>query len=313
LDNKSRQGQTISQHSFLEPPYLLGYSADNTIDMNALPQTGTPTTPMIEQRERELLKDATPHVYQVENGYQLTAYCFNPPNHSADDRKPAIVFFHGGLWDVSMATQFAPHCMHFASRGMVAIAVEYRVGPKHNATPVDSLEDAQMAMLWMRHNHATLGIDPDRIVAAGAASGAHMALSLAMQPEVMEIDGYNPRPQAVIALSAIVNTTRKGTESERFPDPKTATKLSPSSNVRKGLAPSLFLHGKADTIIPFEHVVKFTKVMKRKKNRCELIDFEAANHSFFNFNVSATHFEITLNSMDAFVSDLGYIEPTEYV
>ena len=50
-----------------------------------------------------------------------------------------------------------------------------------------------------------------------------------------------------------------------------------------------------------------------EKNQCELIDFEAANHSFFNFNVSAKHFEITLNSMDAFVVGLGYIEPMEYV
>ena len=200
----------------------------------------------------------------------------------------------------------------FASRGMVAVTVEYRVESKHHSTPVDAFEDAQMAMLWMRHNHASLGIDPDRIIAAGAASGAHMALSLAMQPEIMEIDGYNPRPQGVIALSALVNTTRKGMESERFPDAKTASKQSPSSHVRKGLPPSLFLHGKSDTIVPHEHVAKLAKMLKRKKNQCELVDFEAANHSFFNFNVSAKHFEIVLNSMDAFVSDLGYIEPMDY-
>lgn len=280
--------------------------------MNAPSQTGQPTTPLIEQRERELLKDARRHVYQVENGYELAAHCFEPPGHDASQLKPAIVFFHGGLWDVSMPTQFAPHCLHFASRGMVAVTVEYRVESKHHSTPVDAFEDAQMAMLWMRHNHASLGIDPDRIIAAGAASGAHMALSLAMQPEIMEIDGYNPRPQGVIALSALVNTTRKGMESERFPDAKTASKQSPSSHVRKGLPPSLFLHGKSDTIVPHEHVAKLAKMLKRKKNQCELVDFEAANHSFFNFNVSAKHFEIVLNSMDAFVSDLGYIEPMDY-
>ena len=141
-----------------------------------------------------------------------------------------------------------------------------------------------MAMLWMKHNHAGLGIDPEKIVAVGAASGAHMALSLAMKPELMEIDGYNSRPMGVIALSALVNTTRKGIESERFGDVKTAAKQSPSSYVRKGLPPSLFLHGKADTIVPHDHVVKFTKLLKRKKNQCDLVDFEAANHSFFNFN-----------------------------
>jgi len=281
--------------------------------MNTLPQPGQAPAPLSEQRERELLKEAVSHVYQVEDGHELTAYCFNPPGHDPAQLKPAIVFFHGGLWDVSMPTQFAPHCMHFASRGMVAVAVEYRVETKHNASPMDAFEDAQMAMLWMKHNHEGLGIDPQRIIAVGAASGAHMALSMAMQPEIMEIDGFTPRPQGVIALSALVNTTRKGTESERFGDVKTATKYSPSSHVAKNLPPSLFLHGKSDTIVPHDHVVKITKALKRKKNRCELIDFEAANHSFFNFNVSATHFEITLNSMDAFVSEMGYIEPMEYV
>ena len=281
--------------------------------MNILPQHDQVTAPLNPERERALLKDAITHTYQVEDGHEMTAYCFNPENHDSEVLKPAILFFHGGLWDVSMPTQFSPHCLHFASRGMVAVSIEYRVSSKQQTSPIDSFEDAQMAVLWLKNNHANLGIDPNRIVVAGAASGAHMALSLIMFPEVMKLGDYNSRPQAAIALSALVNTTHKGMEYERFRDKKEAAKYSPSKHVRKGLPPTLFLHGKSDTIVPYEHVVKFTKAMKRKKNQCELIDFEAANHSFFNFNVSAKHFEITLNSMDAFVAGLGYIEPMEYV
>ena len=139
--------------------------------MNALPQPGQASAPLSEERERELLKEALTHVYQVENNHELTAYCFNPPNHDPAELKPAIIFFHGGLWDVSMPTQFAPHCLHFASRGMVAVTVEYRIGPKHETSPIDAFEDAQMALLWMKHNHAGLGIDPEKIIVAGAASG----------------------------------------------------------------------------------------------------------------------------------------------
>jgi len=281
--------------------------------MNALIKASPITAPLSEERERELLRDAQSYIYQSEDGFELIAHCFFPANHDPAEAKPAIVFFHGGLWDVSMTTQFAPHCMHFASRGMVAVAVEYRVASTHHSSPEDAVEDAQMAMLWLKHNHQTLGIDPNRIIAAGAASGAHMALSLAMLPEVMEIDGYSPRPLAVIGLSAIVNTTKKGTEFDRFPDPKKATKNSPSNNIRKGLCPTLIIHGKSDTIVPHDHAEKFAKMMKRKKNPCEFIDFEAVNHSFFNFNVSPKHFEITLNSMDSFLVGLNCIEPMEYV
>ncbi|MCP5535842.1 MAG: alpha/beta hydrolase [Akkermansiaceae bacterium] len=277
--------------------------------MNAL----TKAKPLSEERERELLKDAQSYIYQSEDGFELVAHCFFPENHDASELKPAIVFFHGGLWDVSMTTQFAPHCMHFASRGMLAVVVEYRVASKHQATPEDALEDAQMAMLWLKHNHVTLGVDPNRIIAAGAASGAHMALSLAMLPEVIEVDGYSPRPLGVIALSSIVDTTKKGGEHNRFADSKKAALHSPSKLIRKGLCPMLIVHGKSDTIVPYEPVARFAKALKRKKNKCEFIDFEAVNHSFFNFNVSAKHFEITLNAMDAFLVSLDCIEPMEYI
>ena len=52
-------------------------------------------------------------------------------------------------------------------------------------------------MLWLKHNHAeALGTGPQpNYVAAGAASGAHMALSLAMMPETEPAnDGYSRPP-----------------------------------------------------------------------------------------------------------------------
>ncbi|MGJ8677107.1 MAG: alpha/beta hydrolase [Akkermansiaceae bacterium] len=276
--------------------------------MNAL----TRAKPLSEERERELLKDATSYTYRSDDNFELNAHCFFPENHDNSLLKPAIVFFHGGLWDVSIITQFAPHSMHFASRGMVAVSMEYRVSSKHHSSPEDALEDAQIAMLWLKQNHEVLGIDPNRIIVAGAASGAHMASSLAMLPEVLESDTFSARPLAVIGLSSIINTTPKGNEFDRFTDRKGAVKKSPSNLVRKGLPASLYIHGKSDTIVPHDHVLRFTKAMKRKKNSCEFIEFEAVNHSFFNFNVSAKHFELTLNSMDAFVVSLGCIEPMEY-
>jgi len=250
----------------------------------------------------------------------LTAYCYFPddeqPNsfsHTALKLKPTIVFFHGGHWDVSMVTQFSPHAMHFAKRGMVAIVVEYRVASLHDTSPDDAFTDAQTVMQWLRYNHKELGVDPNRIVAAGAASGAHMALSLSMRKRLPEIDGYNPRPQAVIGVSSIVNVNRRITDFKRFPNAKQTAKNNPINNIRRKLVPSLLVHGIADTVAPHYLVADLVRMMKRKRNQCELIDFDACNHSFFNFNISPKHFEITLNSMDSFISDLGYIEPMDYL
>lgn len=286
--------------------------------MNSTPQLiSQPTAPLSAARKLELLSGSYPYVYQSENGIDLNAYCFYPDGHRPGEPTceplPAIIFFHGGLWDVSMVTQFSPHAMHFASRGMVAIVVEYRVEALHHTSPEESFEDCQMAMQWLRHNHAELGVDPDRIVAAGAAAGAYMALGLAMRKKLPEIDGFHSRPQAVICVSAIVSTHRRCIDLQRFPNAKQSTRGNPYLLARRKLPPCLMVHGKSDTIAPHYLVADFVKMMRRKRNKCELIDFDACNHSFFNFNVSPEHFEITLNTMDAFVAELGYIKPMEYV
>ena len=276
--------------------------------MNVLKQV----KPLSEERELELLKDAVSYTYSSADNYSLNAHFFFPNNHQATDKKPVILFFHGGLWDVRMNTQFAAHCMHFASRGMVAVAIEYRVSSLNESTPEDSLEDADLALEWLQNNHANLGINPDQVIFAGAASGAYLAFSLAMRSIDKKVVAETIKPVGVIGLSSIVNTTKKGNEYHSFKDPKVAHKQSPSNKVKKGLPPSLLIHGKSDTIIPHEHVAKFAKMLKRKKNQCEFVEFEAVNHSFFNFNVSARHFEITLNSMDAFAVKLGLIEAIDY-
>ena len=275
--------------------------------------TLTKAKPLSPERDLELLKDAESYAYSTVGDNELTAHCFFPEDHQASDSRPAILFFHGGIWDVSMVTQFAPHAMHFASRGMVAVIVEYRVSSATNATPENAIEDAQAAILWLKNNHLELGLDPNRITAVGAASGAHMALMLAMLAETDAPETYSPNPLAVVALSAIVDTTKKGIGMDRFADTKTAVQLSPSKLIRKGLCSMLLVHGKADTIVPHQNIVKFAKAMNRKKNKCELIEYEGMNHSFFNFNVSPKHFELTLNAMDAFLVNLDCIAPVDYV
>ena len=62
----------------------------------------TQAKPLSEERERELLKDATSYVYEIGDNFSLNTHCFFPENHQVEKLKPAIIFFHGGLWDVSM-------------------------------------------------------------------------------------------------------------------------------------------------------------------------------------------------------------------
>lgn len=266
--------------------------------MNALVKS----PPIGEARERQLLKDAATYVYRETPEGPLHVHLFFPQGWSAGQALPAAIFFHGGLWETPMPTQLVPHALHFAHRGAIGITVETRTFNQHRTGPLEALEDAHGLLAWLVQNAAYLGLDPARLVVGGAFGGAFLALNLAMA----EDDGL-PRPAAMVLFSPLVNTTPKGLAAERFPDFKTAKRLSPTSQVRKKLPPSIIFQGAADRTLPPEHVATFAKAMKRKRNRCELIEYSGAEHTFFNFNVSQRHFELTLRAMDQFMVGLGLL------
>jgi|688.fasta_scaffold23615_2 acetyl esterase len=261
--------------------------------------------PIGEERDKELLKSATTYVYVNHNGFDLIAHVFFPETQASTSR-PAIVFFHGGFWDVSMLPQFVPHAHHFTSRGMVAISFEYRVSSKHQSTPTDAIDDSIFALNWLNSRAGELGIDLTKMVFSGAAGGAYLALLLGMRKDKDLSPPF--RPKALILFSALVNTTPKGQHSERFPSKKISTRLSPTQLVRRKLPPMIFFHGTSDRVTPFSEIVTFCRRMRWRGNRCKFFDFNGSEHSFFNFNVSHSNFELTINAADRFLVDLGIIQ-----
>jgi acetyl esterase/lipase len=73
--------------------------------------------------------------------------------------------------------------------------------------------------------------------------------------------------------------------------------------IRRKLPPMLFLHGKNDPITPLAPVISFRRWMKWKGNCIEVIDYEGAEHRFFNFNFSHRHHDLTLQAIEKFLSE----------
>ena len=266
--------------------------------------------PIGEARDREILKSAATYVYAQRPEGDVLAHVFLPEEADTTLR-PAIIFFHGGFWDSPTPTQFVPHCLHFASRGAVAVAAETRTSAKHGTSAVEAIEDARALVRWIRSNAGTFNIDPNKVILAGAAGGACLALLTTMPTakDLPPVEGLECSAQAMIFFSALVNTSTNGPVAARFPDAKTAKRLSPTNFLRRKLPPMLFFHGKADRITPFSEVDKFRRRMRWRGNSCQLIDFEGASHSFFNFNVSHKEFELTLDAADRFLVELGLLSP----
>lgn len=266
--------------------------------------------PIGEARDKEILKEGQAHIYRQTPQGDVQAHFFFPPDELECLRdRPVVVFFHDGFWDSAMPTQFVPHCLHFASRGAVAVAAETRLASRNGTGPLEALEDARELIRWIRRNADELGIDPRKIVVGGAGGGAWLALltSMPKDKEMPSGDGVECRAQAVLLFSALLNTTPKGQMASRFPDSKSAKKLSPSNQVRRKLPPMILFHGKNDRVTPLTEAQKFARRLRWRGNVCELVDFEKADHSFFNFNVSHLHFELTVGAADRFLVEKGIL------
>jgi acetyl esterase/lipase len=264
--------------------------------------------PIGQKRQAEMLKSATSLSYLETAQGPVQCHFFAPSDFESGQRRPLVIFFHGGFWDGSMPTQFVPQCLHFASRGAIAIAAETRVESIHGTGPMECLEDLKTILAWLTEQAEDFGIDPEKVVIGGASGGAFLALQEALPKDAAKSPTISPA--ALLLFSSVLDTT-KPEHLKRFPDKKTAKKLSPLKSIRKGLPPMILFHGKLDRVTPYADAEKFARVVKRKRNKVELIDFEKAEHSFFNFNVSELYYELTLKAADRFLVTHGILPKDE--
>lgn len=262
-------------------------------------------------------------VYKTVGDVKLQLYVFQPSGHQASAKRPAIVFFFGGGWTGGSPKQFEQQCRYLASRGMVGMAADYRVASRHGVKGVSCVADAKSAIRWVRANAGKLGVDSQKIVAAGGSAGGHVAACTGV------IEGFDEpsvdlktssRPNAMILFNpAVVLAAVDGVPPLRNADRISermgveAKTLSPYHHVKSGAPPTLILHGKDDNTVPYKTVEQFTEAMTKAGNRCELEGYEGAAHGFFNFGKSGNkHFVATLTRADKFLASLGYIngEPT---
>jgi len=113
--------------------------------------------------------------YKTVGDTRLNLYIYTPEGWQPSDKRPAAVFFFGGGWTNGSPRQFLEQCKYLASRGMVAMAADYRVASRNQVKAVECVKDAKSAIRYVRKNAARWGIDPQRIVAGGGSAGGHLA------------------------------------------------------------------------------------------------------------------------------------------
>lgn len=233
-------------------------------------------------REGHLIK-----IYKKVDNYELEMHLFLPTNFDKNKKKSAIVYFSGGSWSEGKPDWNFNGCQYYANKGWVGVAVEYRLADRQGTLPFEAVLDARSAIRWLRQHADEYGIDTSRIVASGVSAGGHLVLATALCDKWNEKTDdlrYSPTPNVLMVTSGVYdladdNTSwiKKGLK-QRNLDENLVKEISPNYLIKKGLPPTLIIHGTEDRNVPYNSAVQFVKLMTQAGNNIEFHPIEGGRH-----------------------------------
>lgn len=195
------------------------------------------------------------------------------------DRRPVLVFWHGGGWVKGARQDYAFAGRAFARQGFVVVIPDYRKVPEVRFPAF--VQDGAEAVAWVRDNIARFGGDPQRIAFAGHSAGAHTAVLLALDPRWLKAADVDPGiVKAVVGLSGPYDfhpfTTRRSIDAmAQYPDPKVTQ---PIDQARADAPPMLLVTSTRDETVRPRNAINLSKRLKALGAPAELINYRGLDH-----------------------------------
>lgn len=147
----------------------------------------------------------------------LTFDIYEPKGDTADKR-PAVMWMHGGWFDSGNKADMASYATEFARRGYVAVTVDYGTLDQLDTTEPQAIKAAMLAAydnaaaaVAALHEHAGhYRIDPEAIAVGGAEAGATNAFDLAYLPGEHGRTGANDIAAALAIAGVSLGTPDEG-------------------------------------------------------------------------------------------------------
>jgi acetyl esterase len=252
----------------------------------------------------QLVSLAEKYLYKKTPQEDMYLYLLRPAG-KVKKALPAIVYFTGGGWIDGMVAYQIANAAWFRDHGIIGITADYRVKTRHGTSPLECIKDAKSAIRYVRAHAGELGIDPDRIIAAGGSAGGHLAACTWLEggDESGEDLSISSKPDALVLHNPVLG---EGFGADFF---KEHPEFSPMTGIEPGWPPTILSCGTKDDTTPYATAEKFTIQMKSKGNICELISVRDAGHSC-DWPVSNPNFLPTLSRMLEFLKENKIIRKT---
>ena len=220
------------------------------------------------------------------DGVPLSLDVYQPP---ASGRFPVLMQIYGGSWQSGSPSSQEWFARHFAQRGYVVVAIDYRHAPEWKWP--EQIVDVRTALHWISEESVKFEGDASRIVVIGRSAGAQLAMRLAYQEGPSSIrgvinlygpvdlaDGWRNPPQPDPAdVRGILEAFIGGTPDQK---PEHYRHASPLTYVSRSATPTLSLYGSRDHIVEARYGRTLDAALRKAGATSVLLELPWSEHAF---------------------------------
>jgi len=198
-----------------------------------------------------------------------------------------LISIVSGGWQssVELARIFSQAYPPLTEKGFTVFAVRHGSWPGY---PLSSIvADMRRSVRFIRQHAKEYRVDPSRLGAFGSSAGGHLALLLGTtgdsgDPSAADLPlRESSRVAAVVANFPPTDLARWATQQAVFKFTEAeAAQFSPIRFVSSGSAPSLIVHGDADTAVPIDQGETMYAALTKAGVPASFIRMEGAGHGF---------------------------------
>jgi alpha-L-fucosidase 2 len=198
----------------------------------------------------------------------------------------AVIVVHGGGWENGSKRSYEkPVLPVLTEAGFAWFTINYRLAPQYKYPA--AVEDVEAAVRWVKEHAKEYKVDPKRIALLGESAGGHLVAMVGLRPTKQTsvaavVDFYGPHDlvKRETGRGEIGKNLRQFLGVDKLDEAGLARlkEASPSTYVKKGLPPFLFIHGTKDAAVPYDQSPLLCDMLKAAGNRCEVFTVDGAPH-----------------------------------
>lgn len=219
-------------------------------------------------------------------------YCYPAP---ADNNTGiSVIVCPGGSYShtLGIATEGYDVAEWLNSQGISAFVLKYRVGSQGYHHPA-MIEDAQMAIHYVREHAKDFGIDPKKLGAMGFSAGGHLAIMTGVFANENYLSKYgikddiSLRPAFVVPVYPVVSMrdeiahkrSRRNLLTSKY-TPEEQAKFSMELSIPRDMPTVFLVTAKDDPVVKYQNSVELDRSLSKAYVKHKFLLYETGGHGY---------------------------------